>query len=233
MTTDSLVLILAIVVITAIVLWRVVIPIIKAFRKGYREGSRKKTVSTKRVQDSRPSVSKAPEIKNEQPGKRTTPTPKIGTNNIFVSYRRADSADVAGRIYDRLIARFGQSEVFKDVDSIPLGVDFKEYLDNIVSRCKVLLVVIGDKWLGATDSTGQIRLNDPRDFVRIEIEAALMRDIPVIPLLVQGASMPPEEKLPPGLRKLIFRNGIPIRPDPDFHRDMDRLIAAIELHIKR
>lgn len=147
--------------------------------------------------------------------------------NIFISYRRADSADVTGRIYDRLIAHFGKSAVFKDVDSIPLGIDFKEHLKKAVGKCKIFLVVIGDRWLETTGSAQESRLHDPGDFVRIEIEAALNKRIRIIPLLVHGASMPAEEKLPPSLRKLIYRNGIPVRSDPDFHRDMDRLIAAI------
>jgi hypothetical protein len=77
------------------------------------------------------------------------------------------------------------------------------------------------------------RLQDPRDFVRIEVEAALKRNILIIPLLVRGASMPEEDQLPPSLQKLVYRNAISIRPDPDFHRDMDRLIAAITDHIAK
>ena len=146
---------------------------------------------------------------------------------IFISYRRADSTDVTGRIYDRLTGHFGRSAIFKDVDSIPLGIDFKEHLKEAVSRCKIFLVVIGNRWLNATDSKQENRLQDPGDFVRIEIEAALNQDILIIPLLVHGATMPTEEHLPPSLRKLIYRNGLPVRSDPDFHRDMDRLIAAI------
>jgi TIR domain-containing protein len=146
---------------------------------------------------------------------------------IFISYRRADSADVTGRIYDRLAAHFGESAIYKDVDSIPAGTDFKEHLEKAVGKCKIFLVVIGDKWLEMADSLHDNRLQDPRDFVRIEIEAALNRNILIIPLLVRGAAMPAEEKLPSSLRKLVYRNGIPVRPDPDFHRDMDRLIAAI------
>jgi hypothetical protein len=146
---------------------------------------------------------------------------------IFISYRRADSADVTGRIYDRLAAHFGESAIFKDVDSIPAGIDFKEHLEKAVGKCKIFLVVIGDKWLEMADSLHDNRLQDPRDFVRIEIEAALNRNILIIPLLVRGASMPAEEKLPSSLRKLVYRNGVAIRPDPDFHRDMDRLIMAI------
>ena len=154
------------------------------------------------------------------------------SGHIFVSYRRSDSADIAGRIYDRLTGKFGRGPIFKDVDSIPLGLDFKEFLDRKVSECNVLLAIIGDRWLEASDSTGKKRLDDPTDFVRIEIASALERGIPVIPLIVRGAYMPPEESLPNGLKKLAYRNGIHIRPDPDFHRDMDRLIAALEQYLE-
>ena len=146
---------------------------------------------------------------------------------IFISYRRADSTDVTGRIYDRLKEHFGKSAIFKDVDSIPPGVDFKEHLEKAVGKCKVFLVVIGDQWLEAKDERRRNRLRDPDDFVRIEIESALNRNIQIIPLLVRGALMPAEENLPPNLRKLVYRNAISIRSDPDFHGDMDRLIEAI------
>lgn len=159
--------------------------------------------------------------------------PKVESSHIFVSYRRSDSADIAGRIYDRLIGKFGKSPIFKDVDSIPLGLDFKEYLDTKVGECDVLLAIIGNEWLTASDSNGKRRLDDPTDFVRIEIESALDRKIPVIPLLVRDARMPREEDLPPSLRKLVYRNGTPIRSDPDFHRDMDRLIAALEKYVTK
>lgn len=149
-------------------------------------------------------------------------------SKIFISYRRSDSADVSGRIYDRLVDRFGKNLIFKDVDSIPLGLDFKEYLGKKVGECEVLLAIIGDRWLDASDAVGARRLMDPSDFVRIEIESALERDIPVIPLLVRNATMPREDSLPSSLRKLVYRNGISIRSDPDFHRDMDRLIKALE-----
>ena len=152
---------------------------------------------------------------------------------IFISYRRADSADVTGRIYDRLREHFGKSAIFKDVDSIPPGVDFREHLEKAVGKCQVFLVVIGDKWLEATEARRRNRLHDPDDFVRIEIESALKRNIPIIPLLVRGTSMPAEEKLPPSLRKLVYRNGISIRSDPDFHGDMDRLIEAISNYRNR
>jgi hypothetical protein len=154
--------------------------------------------------------------------------PTEGLGRIFISYRRADSADVVGRIYDYLVDAFGQDVIFKDVDSIPFGVDFKEYLDRKTRECRVALVVIGDRWLDATDESGRRRLDDPADFVRAEVESALQNGIPVIPLLVRGAKMPTEATLPPGLRKLVYQNGIPIRPDPDFHHDMERLISGLK-----
>jgi hypothetical protein len=150
---------------------------------------------------------------------------------IFISYRREDSADISGRIYDRLADHFGDAAVFKDVDDIPLGVNFKTCLNDIVKQCAVELVVIGPQWLDVTDRSGRRRLDDPTDFVRIEVEAALRREIPIVPLLAQGASMPGQDHLPPGMAELTYRNGIPIRPDPDFHRDMDRLIRELEKYV--
>jgi uncharacterized membrane protein YeaQ/YmgE (transglycosylase-associated protein family) len=166
-----------------------------------------------------------PKIEYQSPPKPSASKTEIGT--IFISYRRTDSAHVAGRIYDKLVESLGRASVFKDVDSIPLGVDFKEYLDEKVSECNVLLAIIGDRWLDARDTSGRSRLHDPNDFVRIEIESALVRDIRVIPLLVSGAGMPLKDQLPASLRKLVTRNGIEIRPDPDFHRDMERLISHL------
>lgn len=155
----------------------------------------------------------------------------VSKSVIFISYRRADSADVSGRIYDRLSDHFGRKAIFKDVDDIPLGVDFKIYLEDAVSRCEVELVIIGPEWLTITDETGQRRLDDPKDFVRIEVEAALKRGIPVVPVLIGGASMPTEHELPDVLEKLACHNGTAVRPDPDFRNDMNRLIQHLERHI--
>lgn len=91
----------------------------------------------------------------------------------------------------------------------------------------MLLAIIGDRWLEASDASGNRRLDDPADFVRVEIESALFRGIPVIPIVVRGVRMPVESELPAALKRLVFMNGIPVRPDPDFHRDMDRLISAL------
>jgi formylglycine-generating enzyme required for sulfatase activity/serine/threonine protein kinase len=148
--------------------------------------------------------------------------------SVFVSYRREDSRHQAGRLYDRLVARFGSGQVFKDVDSIPFGRDFRQVLTERVAACDVFLAIIGDEWLSVTGKSGTRRLDDPSDFVRIEIEAALNRDIPVIPVLVGNAPVPPAEELPECLRALSFRNGLAVRPDPDFHNDLDRLIRGIE-----
>ena len=122
-----------------------------------------------------------------------SPDPSRG---IFISYRREDTAPYAGRLYDMLIDRFGDPNVFMDVDSIEPGLDFAEAVRNAVGSCKVLLVLIGGEWLNATNSKGQRRIDDPTDFVYLEIEAALERDIRVIPLLVAGARMMSEEELP-------------------------------------
>src|SRR5215472_941437 len=109
---------------------------------------------------------------------------------IFVSYRRRESRDFAGRLYDRLAGRFGESQVFIDVDTIEPGVDFAEEISRAVAACEVLVAVIGPAWLTVTDGRGQRRLDDPDDIVRLEIGAALSRDVRVIPILVEGAVMP-------------------------------------------
>ncbi len=152
------------------------------------------------------------------------------TEKIFISYRRADSADICGRIYDRLVKHFGEAAIFKDVDNIPFGADFPRHLETILAQCAVELVVIGPHWLEIRDNEGR-RLDDPKDFVRIEVERGLSRDILVIPLLVTGAAMPGADQLPPGLADLVHRNALPVRADPDFHKDMGRLIRQLEEYV--
>lgn len=181
----------------------------------------------------RQSTTEAPSRPHPAPSQSQSIPPAPRTpRTIFISYRRQDSSDVTGRIYDRLVQQFGREAIFKDVDSIPPGADFRGVLDKAVGQCNLLLAVIGGQWLSAQNESGARRLDDPRDFVRIEIESAMQRDIPVIPLLVQGAGMPGENDLPQSLQALVYRNAIPIRPDPDFHHDIDRLIKGIELHFK-
>lgn len=130
----------------------------------------------------------------------------MAEGNIFISYRRGPDSNAAGRLHDRLERSFDKEQLFFDVDAIPLGVDFAEYIDEKVGQCRVQLVLIGQGWLGMTE-----RLQDPDDFVRIEIEAALRRpDIPVIPVLLDGADMPTRDVLPESMHPLVRRNAITI-----------------------
>jgi hypothetical protein len=148
---------------------------------------------------------------------------------LFISYRREDSPADSGRIYERLWPKYGRENVFKDVDSIPLGADFRRILSEAVAKCDVMLVVIGRQWVRFTDERGQRRLDNPADFVRIEVEAALACSIPVIPVLVQNAGTPQERDLPTSLAPLAYRNGMPVRSnDPFFHGDMDLLIRKLD-----
>ncbi len=148
---------------------------------------------------------------------------------IFISYRRADSRKDAGRLHDRLAQAFGAKNVFKDVDDIPPGRDFRGVIAEAVDWCDILLVVIGRRWLDIQDEHGTRRLDDPDDFVRIEIEAGLRRDYClVIPVLVDNAEMPPAGELPDSLRELSYLNAVTIRDDPDFNRDASRLIVQLK-----
>ncbi|TVP63147.1 MAG: TIR domain-containing protein [Leptolyngbya sp. LCM1.Bin17] len=149
-------------------------------------------------------------------------------NAIFISYRRSDSNDVSGRIYDRLAAHFGKAVIFKDVHSIPYGVDFPTYIQQELGKCQVLLAVIGLTWL-TVERDGQRRLEDPKDWVRIEIETALENSaIVVIPVLAGGALMPKAEELPDRLKSLSRLHSAQARPDPDFHQDMKRLVRHLK-----
>lgn len=148
---------------------------------------------------------------------------------IFISYRRSDSEDVAGRIYDRLADHFGSDSIFKDVDDIPFGVDFRDYLNASLDQCQVVLAVIGKTWLNTTDASGQRRLDNPADWVRLELEESLRRqDVRVVPLLVRRADLPRAHELPQSLAHLAYRNAAQARPDPDFHQDMNRLIVQLD-----
>lgn len=148
---------------------------------------------------------------------------------IFISYRRADSKYVVDRIRDRLIAAYGDDAVFRDIESIPLGQNFSNVLDEATATCNVMLVVIGPQWAGITDAQGNKRLFDPGDFTRIEVETGLVsKDILVIPVLVMNAMMPGTNDIPDSMANLLFRNAISVRNDPDFNPDMLRLIQGID-----
>jgi WD40 repeat protein len=156
----------------------------------------------------------------------TASTP-AAPGRIFISYRREDTAFPAGWLFDRLAGQFGENQIFKDVDSIQLGDDFVEVITTAVGSCDVLLALIGDRWLAITDEQGRRRLDNPDDFVRLEIETALARDIRVIPVLVGGARMPQAHQLPASLARLGRRNALNLSPDR-FSSDIDPLLKVLE-----
>jgi hypothetical protein len=145
---------------------------------------------------------------------------------IAISYRRQDSSPVAGRLYDRLQAEFGKGSVFMDFDSIPYGVDFREHIKQTLQRAKVVVAIIGPEWMGGKAQSDR-RIDDPTDFVRLEVASALENGIPIIPVLVNNTPMPDAKNLPPELEGLAFRNGLALDTGIDFHHHTDRLIAGI------
>lgn len=147
---------------------------------------------------------------------------------LFISYRRADSSYVTDRIYDYITSYFDKQNVFRDIDSITPGADFRRHIERAIEQCRVVLVVIGSRWLTLTDSSGRRRLDNEDDYVRVEIETALRRQIPLIPLLIEDVGMPSSDDLPASVIKLASRQGIVLRRDPDFLNDMERLVQALE-----
>jgi formylglycine-generating enzyme required for sulfatase activity len=145
---------------------------------------------------------------------------------VFISYRRDDGMGHAGRIHDRLASEFGRDLLFMDVDDIPLGANFVKVLRDEVAKCDVLLAVIGPRWMDARDEHGNRRLDSANDFVRIEIASALQRDIPVIPILLEGTRVPNADQLPDDLKRLALQNGLDVR-HASFHNDMDKLIRGL------
>jgi hypothetical protein len=151
----------------------------------------------------------------------------MNTKGIFVSYRRDETAGYAGRLADRLNEHFGEHKVFRDIDSIDPGLDFVEAIQRAVDSSEVLIAVIGRNWLSTTDTAGRERLQDPHDYVRMEIVTALERNIRVIPVLVQGASMPATHELPDDLAPLTRRNAFELH-DSSWSDDIRRLVTALE-----
>jgi hypothetical protein len=146
---------------------------------------------------------------------------------IFISYRRGDTTIYAGRLHDSLCTRLGDEEVFMDLDAIEPGADFVEHIEREVGSCEVLIALIGRDWVDARDADGARRLEHPDDWVRLELETGLNRDIRVIPVLVQGATMPRADELPGDLAKLARRNALEIG-DTRWRYDFDRLMEVIE-----
>jgi TRAP-type transport system periplasmic protein len=146
---------------------------------------------------------------------------------IILSYRRADSQAMAGRIYDRLVAHYGEDAVFMDIDAIPFGIDFRKHIVDALAQCNVLVELVGPRWLGPRDA-GHNRIDDPADPVRIELEGAFELGIPIVPVLLDGATMPSEAELPPTLKQFSFLNAAPVDSGRDFRLHMDRLLRSLD-----
>lgn len=147
--------------------------------------------------------------------------------SIFLSYRRSDTSGHAGRLADALETRYGRDAVFHDVESIEAGALFDEAIEQAVANCRVFLPLIGDEWLNAAAPDGRRRLDDPADFVRREVAAALRRDVPVIPVLLEGAVMPSEATLPPDLQPLMRHQALELS-ETRWDYDVQRLVEAID-----
>jgi hypothetical protein len=145
-------------------------------------------------------------------------------SKIFLCYRRDDSEWPAQWIYNDLVKHFGSESVVWDIDTIPYGVDFREYLNKEVSKCDILLAVIGDKWLEILKQ----RSDQPNDFVRVEIQAALERGIPVVPILVGEKPVPNEEDLPPELANLSYTQAAKVRAGADLNTHLKRLVEGLD-----
>jgi hypothetical protein len=149
----------------------------------------------------------------------------MSNGHIFISYRRDDSAGYTRAIYDQLVKRFSKARVFMDMDAIEPGLPFDEVINQAVGHCEILLAMVGKRWMEEQPGVGP-RINDAKDFVRLEIAAALSRGIRVIPVLLDGAIMPTEEALPEPLRALARRNAIEVS-NSRFNSDVNRLVDAV------
>jgi hypothetical protein len=150
---------------------------------------------------------------------------------IFICYRREDTQGEAGRLYDGLTKPFGEPAVFMDIDSVPLGVNFVSFISEQLQHCSAVLVMIGRNWTTITDQHGQRRLENAADHVRVEIALALKQQVPLIPVLVQNASMPHVDELPDDIRPLAFYNGLKL--SPEFWRaGVERLIKELDRVMK-
>jgi hypothetical protein len=147
---------------------------------------------------------------------------------VFISYRREETAGEARALFNDLVARIGKDFVFMDVDNIALGRDFREVLRENLAFCDLMLVLIGKGWVDAKDRSGRRRLDDPGDFVRVEIGAALKRNIPLTPVLLQGAHMPASEQLPEDLKGLSFRNGFELSHNR-WESDVQEMVKRLAL----
>lgn len=147
-------------------------------------------------------------------------------NGVFVNYRRSDTQYAAARLADALERSFGRGQIFRDLQGIPVGHEFAAVLRDVLSDCHTMLVVIGDHWLDAHDERGQRRLDDHEDWVRQEIEAALARNIRVVPVLIDLATLPTESVLPPTIRRLVHRHAVRLT-DANWDQDVATLIERL------
>jgi WD40 repeat protein len=150
---------------------------------------------------------------------------------ISISYRRADSEAITGRIFDRLIAHYGKDAIFRDIDNIPLGSDFRQHISETLHKTDVLLAIVGPQWLGQRGDAERIHESD--DPVRVEVETALRRRISVVPVLIGGALMPSVEQLPPGLKDMSYRNAVKVDSGLDFDHHMERLIRELDVILRK
>ncbi len=149
---------------------------------------------------------------------------------IFIGYRRDDASGDAGRLYDRLSEHFGAARVFRDVEALRAGERFPAEIEGQIADCDVFIALMGDRWMGEGAHPGETRIQDPRDWVRLELAAALRREIPVIPALLDDIQMPSPAELPEDLRALTDRQAIELGA-ADFHTDVTRLIEVLEGYV--
>src|SRR5688572_14998957 len=154
-------------------------------------------------------------------------TPAPTPPRIFISYRRDDAAGDAGRLADHLNRRFGAGGVFLDIETIDPGTDFVTVLQTTLQQTAAVLVVIGPRWISLRGADGRRRLDDEKDFVRLEVEKALGRGIPVVPVLVQGTPLPRAEELPASIAALATRQTA-VLDHAEFHADAERLCDRLE-----
>lgn len=153
------------------------------------------------------------------------------SDRIFISYRRSDTSGYSGRLFDRLSAAFGRDRVFMDIEAIEPGSDFVDTIDKAVGSCGALVAVIGKRWLEATDDQGRRRLDNPNDFIRVEIASALKRDVRIVPLLVNDAVMPQADDLPEDMAPLCRLQALELS-DIRWDYDVGRLIDFLDRHLE-
>jgi hypothetical protein len=153
-------------------------------------------------------------------GRRRSP------RSILISYRRSDAKAIVGRIHDRLVARYGAGAVFLDIDDIPYGRDFRSHIQATLAQCGVVVAVVGPGWRAAAGDG--VRIMDADDPVRLEVELTLAAGVPVVPVLVDGATMPASTELPASIERFSYLNAVTVDSGVDFHHHVDRLVAALD-----